>query len=102
MAKVFYDDTVGKEVYDIAETCTKQLCVDDFGFSSVANTQEVTVNGDLAYEVVSGVLQTFDTVARSAQAITDKETARQTSEDNIKTVLNLSQDDYDDLVRSMK
>jgi len=85
MAKIFYDDTVNKEVYDLSETMTKQDCVDNHGFSSVANTQEVTLTGDLASEVVSGVLQTFDLVARNATEATDKETARQSAEDSFKT-----------------
>lgn len=102
MSKVFYDNTVNKEVQDLNGTMTKQDCVDNYGFSSVANTQEVTITGDLASEVVTGTLQTFDVVVRTAQETTDKETVRQTAEDNTKTVLGLTQAEYDDLVRSMQ
>ena len=103
MAKVFYDDTLNKEVCDLNGTITKQDCVDNHGFSSVANTQEVTVNGTtLVAEVVAGVLQTFDKVARDGTDATTKETERQTAEDNTKTVLSITQAEYDDLVRSMK
>ena len=102
MAKVFYDSTLNKEVYDLNDSCTKQLCIDSFGFSSLANTQEVAISGDLAYEVVSGVLQTFDAKVRSDTDATTRETERQTAEDNTKTSLGLSQTEYDDLVRSMK
>jgi len=101
--KVFYDSTVNKEVYDVSGTYTKQKCVDDCGFSSVANTQEVTLGANEAQEVLSGgVLAKFDHVARSAQDATDRETARQASEDAIKTKLDLSDSEYDDLVNSMK
>ncbi len=103
MAKVFYDSTLNKEVADLNGTMTKQDCVDKFGFSSVVNTQEVTVNGTtLVAEVVSGILQTFDKIDRDVSDATTKETERQTAEDNTKTNLGLDQAGYDDLVRSMK
>ena len=103
MSKVFYDDTLNKEVSDLNGTMTKQDCVDNHGFSSVANTQEVTVNGTTAVaEVVAGALQTFDAVVRADADATTRETERQTAEDNTKTVLGITQAEYDDLVRSMR
>jgi hypothetical protein len=102
MAKVFYDATVNKEVCDCNGTMTKQDCVDNHGFSSVGNTQEVTVNGTTAVsEVVAGTLQTFDSVAREAQAVTDKETARQAAEDAFKTSQGWSDQDYNDFKASL-
>ena len=102
MAKVFYDDTVNKEVYDTEGTMTKQDCVDYHSFSSVANTQEVTVNGTtLVAEVVAGTLQTFDLVARNATEVTDKETALQAAEDAFKTSTGWTDQEYDDFKASL-
>lgn len=102
MSKVFYDSTVNKEVHDTNGTYTKQKCVDECGFSSVANTQEVTLTGNLDYEVISGgILQTFDAVARENQEATDKETARQEAEDDFKASQGWTDQDYDDFKKSI-
>lgn len=102
MAKTFYDDTLNKQVYDSEGTMTKQDCVDMHGFSSVANTQEVTVNGTtLVAEVIAGILQTFDSVARAVSEATARETTRQTAEDDFKTSLGWTDQQYNDFKASL-
>lgn len=101
MAKVFYDATTNKEVYDVSGNCNKADCVVKHGLSSEVNTQEVTITGDLAHEVVDGVLQTFDAVARANTDASDKETERQASEDAFKTSLGWTDQQYDDFKASL-
>ncbi len=97
--KVYYDATNNKEVVDVSGIKTDAE-IEALGLT--ASKQVVTLTGNLLPEVVAGVLQTFDSVARASAEATTKEAERQTAEDNIKTKLGLTQAEYDDLVRSMK
>lgn len=97
--KVYYDATNNKEVVDVSGLKTDAE-IEAMGLTPAK--QVVTLTGNLVPEVVGGVLQTFDAVARANANAVAKEAARQTAEDNIKTKLGLTQAEYDDLVRSMQ
>jgi|SRR3989304_2632373 len=102
MTKVFYDSIANKEVYDISGTYTKQYCIDIYGMSAIENIQEVElISSDYAYEIINGVLQTFNATERTTNEAIAKETERAEKETSIKTTLGLTDQQFLDLKIAM-
>ena len=102
MQKVYWDSVNNKEVVDVSGVKDETQLKSDFGLD--VSTQMITVDIDngMAHELVSGTLTEFDVDAREVTEATAREVTRQAAEDATKTALNLTQQQYDDLVASMK
>lgn len=98
--KEFYDPTTGNQVSD--NTGQKTLAQIRAEFPNMsAMTQEVIVLPGEATEIVDGTLQTFNIETREETEAITRETARQQAEDNFKTSLGWTDQQYIDFKNSI-
>jgi len=102
MQKVLFDTVNNKEVVDLTGLKDTDALKTEFNLDQTTQMVMVDIENGMSSEVVNGTLQTFDLDARNASDATAAEVTRQAAEDATKTTLNLTQQQYDDLVASMK
>jgi hypothetical protein len=99
--KVYFDTVNNKEVVDVSGVKDEAAVTAEFGLD--ASRQVITVDpaAGEAHEVVGGVLQKFDAVARGQAAADAREAARAGKETTIKAKLGLTDQDFADLKEAL-